>query len=113
MDRGALRIDLRSESAIPAHEDVSALVDLVDDAAIARAQARVVARIVDELDPCSDCDSCTNPRRKESGTVRIHGANIGFGIEKLYPPRKVSKRRNAARTGEVEPRRRTAPNSTA
>jgi hypothetical protein len=62
MDGRALGIDLRGEPAIPAHEDVPSLVDLVDDTAIAGAQARVVARISHELDPRSDRDACADPR---------------------------------------------------
>jgi hypothetical protein len=45
VERRRLGIDLRDESAIPAHDDVSTLVDLVDDATIAGAQAGVVGRV--------------------------------------------------------------------
>jgi len=49
-----VRIDLGGEAAIPGDDDAAMLVDLVDDAAIAGTQARVVPRILDELDPRSD-----------------------------------------------------------
>ena len=109
VDRRARRVDLRGKSAIPAHEYVSALVDLVDDTAIARTQPGVVARVLDELDSRADSDPRADPRREESGTVRVHDANIGFGNEKLYPP----EGRKPNGLGELAPRRRTVPNSTA
>ena len=109
VDRCARRVDLRGKSAIPAHEYVSALVDLVDDAAIARTQPGVVARVLDELDSRADSDPGADARREESGPVRIHDAHIGFGNEKLYPP----KGRKPNGLSEIAPRRRTVPNSTA
>jgi len=92
---------------------MSTFIDLVDDAAIARAQARVVARVGDELDPRSDRHSGADPRGEDSGTVRIHGSNIGFETGKLYPRAKGIDRRRRGIPGEVAPGRRTAPNSTA
>lgn len=92
---------------------MSTFIDLVDDAAIARAQARVVARVGDELDPRSDRHSGADPRGEDSGTVRIHGSHIGFETGKLYPPAKGLDRRRPGLPGEVAPGRRTVPISTA
>lgn len=113
MEWRRLGIDLRDESAIPVHEDVSALVDLVDDPTISGAQTRVIARVLHQFDPRADSDAGTDPRRKKSGTVRIHCRLIGFETQKLYPPTKAFLRRRPRRPGEVALRRRTAPNSTA
>lgn len=86
LDRRALGIDRRGEAAIPAHVYVAALVDLVDDTAVSGAQAGVVARSRDELDPGADRYARTNACRKEPGTVGIHETHIGFAGENLYPP---------------------------
>ena len=82
----ALRIDLGGEPSIPAHEHEPALVDLVDDAAIAGTQTGVVGRSTDELDPRANRDACANTRREKPGTVGIHGRHIGFVPHNLYPP---------------------------
>ena len=56
-----MRIDLGREAAIPGDDDTAVLVDLVDDAAIAGAQAGIVTRSLDELDPRSDCHTGPQP----------------------------------------------------
>ena len=71
-------IDLGGEAAIPGHDDAALLVDLVDDAAITGAQARVVMRGLDELDPRPDCDSGADPSREEPCALRVHTRGIGF-----------------------------------
>ena len=50
----AAGVDLAGESAIPGHDHSALLVDLVDDAPVAGAQAGVVTRRLDELDPGTD-----------------------------------------------------------
>ncbi len=106
-------IDLGREAAIPGHEDVAVLVDLTDDTAIAGAQARVVARRLDELDPRPDRDTGPDPSREKPCTLRIHTSDIGFTGSDLYPPRESDLGRSRAGVGEVAPSRRIAPNSTA
>jgi len=113
VDRSRLGIDLRGEPAIPTHEDVPTLVDLVYNPTIPCTQTRVVACILDQLDACSDRDPGTDPCGEKSGTVGIHNGHIGFVAQKLYPLAEVFECRSEARAGEVAPRRRTVPNSTA
>ena len=113
VDRSRLGIDLRGEPTIPTHENVSALVDLVDDTTIPCTQTRVVACILDQLDACSDRDTGADPCGEKSGTVGIHNGHIGYATQKLYPLAKAFECRSGTHAGEVAPRRRTAPNSTA
>ena len=115
LDRGALGVDRRSKAAIPGHVHEPSLVDLVDDPAVSGAQARVVARSRDELDPRADCDTRADPCRKESSTVGVHGSDIGFAPDNLYPPPdpRLSVRRRRVAIGEVAHRRRAVPKSTA
>ncbi len=83
VDRRRVRIDLRREAAIPGHDDPSLLVDLVDDATVSRAQARVVKRRLDELDPRPDRNAGPKASREKSSALGIHTTHIGFAIESL------------------------------
>ena len=78
-----MRIDLGGEAAIPGDEDVAVLVDLVDDAAIAGAKPGVVPRILDELDPRSDCHTRPQPGGEKSCALGIHRTHIGFAGQEL------------------------------
>jgi len=73
-----VRIDLGGEAAIPGDEDAALLVDLVDDAAIAGTQSGVVPRILDELDPRSDCHAGPQPGGEKPCALGIHRRHIGF-----------------------------------
>ena len=90
-------IDLGREPAIPGHDDAALLVDLVDDAAIAGAQSRVVARSLDELDPGSDRDAGADPSCEKSCSLCVHTRHIGFVGLGLYPPRPSDGRRPQTR----------------
>lgn len=78
-----MRIDLRREPTIPGHDDAAVLVDLVDDAAIAGAETRVVARSLDELDPRADRDTGSEPCGEKSCALGIHTTGIGFAGQRL------------------------------
>ena len=64
-------------------DDAAVLVDLVDDAAIAGTQARVVARILDELDPRSDRHAGPKPGSEKPCALGIHTRHIGFASQSL------------------------------
>jgi hypothetical protein len=110
-----LGIDLEGETAIPADEHQTAVVDLVDDASVTGAKPGFAVRIADELDSHSDRDSRPDPGRELPCTLGIHVLTIGTTHQSytlqwssLFPDG-----RRDRRTGEVALGRRTAPNSTA
>ena len=108
-----LGIDLVYETAIPGHDDLSAIVDLVDDAAVPGAESGVLACVTDELDPHPDRYPGSDAGGEKSGTLRVHGCHIGFDPWMLYPPPEGSHGRRALQPGEDAVRRRIVPNSTA
>ena len=59
-ERCSLGIDLDRDASIQRHPDEAADVDVLDDAAIARAETRIVFRITNELDPRTDGHTRTN-----------------------------------------------------
>ena len=76
-ERGVLGIDLEREAAIPEDDEVTGLVDLVDDAAIASTQSRFAAGIADELDSRAHADARPNSSQKVSCALWVHGPSIG------------------------------------
>ena len=92
---------------------MAVFVDLVHDAAIAGAEARVVTRSLDQLDPRTYRHTRTNAGGEKSGSLRVHTRHIGFCDRTLYPPPKEGHGRTHQRIGEVASGRRIAPNSTA
>jgi len=109
----ALGIDLVHETAIPVHDDVSAIVDLVDDPAIPGAESGVLAGVADKLDPHPNRHPGSDAGGEKLGTLRVHSCHIGFDPWMLYPPSEGSHGRRALKAGEDAVRRRIAPNSTA
>ena len=111
-ERSRFGIDLDCDAAIPGHVHEAANVDVLDSAAIARAETRVVICVAYELDPRSDGHTRTNAGRKEACADGIHDGGIGFDSGPLYPLLGMRGRRGRM-LGELAPCRRAAPNSTA
>ena len=88
------------------------LVDLVDDATIAGAQPRIIAGVLDELDPRANGNAGADPCCEKSCPLCVHTRSIGFDGLGLYPPQPSDGRRRH-RIGEVARGRRIVPNSTA
>jgi hypothetical protein len=74
-----LGIDVDREAAIPDHTDVTLVVDLVDDPAVARTETQAVGHVVDELDPGSYRDAGLDTSGKKTSAEGIH--------ERVYRPR--------------------------
>ena len=108
----SLGIDLDRVAAIQGHPDEAADVDVLDDAAVARAETRIVFCIANELDPRTDGHTRTNAGRKEACADGIHGLLIGFDGRRLDPATRGPRRRTSS-PGESACCRRAVPNSTA
>jgi hypothetical protein len=71
---------------------VAADVDLLDDAAIARAETGIILRVAYELDPRTDGHTRTNASREKACADGIHAGNIGSGASGLEPSWRSARR---------------------